>query len=176
MDRLDKIAVSLMVLLLAVSFLLIARERVRPPTPEEIAAQQAVSAGPRYIDSALVKKLDLAQKLIVGGNLNDAGPILDEIIAKTPYEARAYMLKGDIALRRQESVAAIRAYRRAVDLEPDYLDKKSKLFQGKKIKKAVEEATEKIKAAIEEQGTTPSLEADKKLMYYMLRKIAGSCG
>lgn len=177
MDRLDKFSFFALVILLAGIVFLVVQEKNRPQSEgvRRNAGQSMVDVK-RYFDPNLDKKISLAKKLIVTNNLKDAERVVDELIKGFPYEAHPFMLKGDIALRRQNSIAAVSAYKRAVDLNPDYLDKKAKEFQGKKIKKTVEEAFSVIEKEIEQSGSSEVLEKNKKLMYYMLRKIAGSCG
>jgi tetratricopeptide (TPR) repeat protein len=60
------------------------------------------------------------------------------------------MLKGDILMRRQQPINAMYAYKEAVELNPDFLDKKTELFQGKKIKVTVEEALAAIESGLNE--------------------------
>ena len=64
----------------------------------------------------------------------------------------------------------------AVDLNPDYLDKKAPDFQGKKIKNTVNEARHLIEVELNKNSADKDLRSYRKTVYYMLRKIAGSCG
>ena len=68
-----------------------------------------------------------------------------------PYEGELYMLKGDILVRRQQPVAAMYAYKEAIGLNPDFLDKKTRQFQGRKIKNTVEEALTAIESGLRAQ-------------------------
>jgi hypothetical protein len=68
------------------------------------------------------------------------------------------------------------AYREAVDLNPDYLDKKAPDFQGKKIKNTVNEARQLIEVELNKNSADKDIQSYRKTVYYMLRKIAGSCG
>lgn len=176
MDRLDKLSVSALVSLVVVAVFLVVQEKNRPQSESVVASSGVVEVvAKRYFDPTLDKKISLAKKLIGTNNFVDAERLVDELIEGFPYEAQPFMLKGDIALRRQDAIAAVASYRRAVDLNPDFLDKKAREFQGKKIKKTVEEAFLTIEKEVEKGGTSATLDENKKLMYYMLRKIAGSC-
>jgi hypothetical protein len=86
------------------------------------------------------------------------------------------MMLGDLRMRQQIPIDAMLAYKEAVDLNPDYLDKKTPDFQGKKIKNTVKEAGSLIEAALKNSSGDKELQAHRKAVYYMLRKIAGSCG
>jgi Tfp pilus assembly protein PilF len=128
------------------------------------------------VDPVLDKKIALAKTLLSDNNVEQADKLLAELIATYPFEAMPYLLKGDLALYRQDPVAAMLAYRQAVDMNPDFLDKKAALFQGKKIKKTVEEARGRIESGLAAKASDAALLEDRKVYYYMLRKIAGSCG
>jgi hypothetical protein len=68
------------------------------------------------------------------------------------------------------------SYRNGIDLNPDYLDKKTKVFQGKKIKATVLEAKAAIDKELKADSGNGDLRQKRKTVYYMLRRIAGSCG
>ncbi|MBE9519481.1 MAG: hypothetical protein IME97_00020, partial [Proteobacteria bacterium] len=87
-----------------------------------------------------------------------------------------HMVIGDIQLRKQNLIAAMDSYRNGIDLNPDYLDKKTKVFQGKKIKAIVLEAKAIIEKDLQENPGNSDLRQKRKTVYYMLRRIAGSCG
>ena len=98
------------------------------------------------------------------------------MLEKYPYEGGAHMLKGDIMMRKQDPVAAIYSYRTAVEFNPDYADKKAPLFQGRKIKVAVDEAESIIETALLNNSDNKDMKKAKKTMYFLLRSLAGSCG
>ena len=172
MDRLDKISAfaiagfALWVLVLVV---------VQLGQDDECPVVQNPQAVLR-LDPVLDKKIALAKSLLAGNNLAQADQLLTELSATYPFEAMPYFLKGDAYLYRQDPVGAMLEYRKAVDLNPDFLDKKADLFQGKKIKKTVEEAREAIESGLAAKPDDPFLIDARKTYYYMLRKIAGSCG
>ena len=86
------------------------------------------------------------------------------------------MLKGDILMRRQQPIAAMYEYKEAISLNPDFLDKKTKSFQGKKIKVTVDEAMAAIESGLNQNPGNSQLKDDRQAVYFMKRKIAGSCG
>lgn len=169
-DRLDKISALAITALALWALALVAvqfgKEEARPE------AQQAVVR----LDPVLDKKVALAKTLLAGNNLEQAEKLLAELMAAYPFEATPYFLNGDVRLYRQDPVGAMIEYRKAVDLNPDFLDKKSADFQGKKVKKTVEEARGVIESGLAAKGNDEALIAARKVYYYMLRKIAGSCG
>ncbi len=86
------------------------------------------------------------------------------------------MLLGDVLLRKQEVVKAVIEYKEAVDLNPDYLDKKTQLFQGKKLKVAVTEGLAELERDIKGHPGDEDMKKNRRIMYYLQRRIAGSCG
>jgi predicted Zn-dependent protease len=171
-DRLDKISAVAIVGLLIWALVLVVVQSGQRDERREGAGQQAVLR----VDPVLDQKIALAKTLLGDNNVEQADKLLTELIATYPFEAMPYLLKGDLALYRQDAVAAMLQYRTAVDLNPDFLDKKSGLFQGKKIKKTVEEAQGLIESGLHAKPAAAELREARKVYYYMLRKIAGSCG
>ncbi len=171
MDRLDKFsALAITFLILWGLFLII----TQPEGEGEKKGTQPIAV--QLMNPALDNKIALAKSLLAGNSIEQADSLLKEIITANPFEAIPYFLLGDVHLYRQDPVGAMREYRKAIDLNPDFLDKKSDLFQGKKVKKTVEEARAAIESGLVANGGDATLLVARKEYYYMLRKIAGSCG
>lgn len=86
------------------------------------------------------------------------------------------MLAADYHLRRQEPVATMHAFRQALDLNMDYLEKKTPLYQGKKIRNTTREAEKLINTALAANPNDVQMRKNREELYYMLRKLAGGCG
>jgi lipopolysaccharide biosynthesis regulator YciM len=173
MDNLDKISLIIIVILVA-SLMIVSLEY-----------REAAGNDPKYRtargDAVVVSEISpetirTLKNLIADSNIKKAEAMLGQLIDKYPYEGEPRMLMGDIMMRKQEPVAAIYAYREAVDLNPDYVDKKTPLFQGRKIKNTVNEAKEIIEDGLSKDPGDRDMKNAKKTMYYLLRKLAGSCG
>ena len=117
-----------------------------------------------------------AKNLLEEGSLDKAEALVKELVLKYPYEGGPHMIMGDIFMRRQEAVKAIFEYKEAVDLNPDYLDRKTPLFQGKKMKMTVGEALTEVENKIKADPGNELLKKYRKDIYYLQRRIAGSCG
>lgn len=170
MDRLDRISI-LAVVLLSLWALMLVVFLERQPEERRQKEQHVIR-----LDPVFDKKINVAKTLLAGNNLEQAEALLSEMISAYPYEAMPYFLRGDLHLHRQDAVGAMLEYRKAVDLNPDFLDKKSEQFQGKKIKKTVEEARTVIEPGLAANPDDAALISARSVYYYMLRKIAGSCG
>ena len=175
MDKLDKIAAAAICGLLLWAGVLV----VTAPPPAKDAGRaglEKISALAAKLDAELARREARVKKMMNGGSLKQAEAMARELVSGFPYSGTPHMLLGDIHLRRQDPVAAMEEYRLAVDLNPDFLDKKTKDFQGKKIKKVVDEAREIIDSRLAQEPDSQKWRQAKKTVYYMLRKIAGSCG
>lgn len=128
------------------------------------------------VNPELDKKIELARNLLTQDSLEKSEALINTLIGEYPYEGKLYMLKGDILMRRQQPIAAMYEYKEAVGINPDFIDKKAKLFQGKKIKVTIEEAMAAIESGLEQDPKNIGLREDRKTVYYMQRKLAGSCG
>ncbi|MGD1074990.1 MAG: hypothetical protein ABR903_02755 [Thermodesulfovibrionales bacterium] len=175
MDRLDRVSIWAIVILIISSFALISRHMGEAKLDRNV--QQRMAAA----DSSLARSdMDNAvrpiRNLMEADNFSKAEMLIRELIQKYPYEGQPHMMLGDILMRRQEPVKAMFEYKEAVDLNADYLDKKTPLFQGKKLKVAVSEALAEIEQRARRNPGDESLKSERKVIYYLQRKIAGSCG
>jgi|GEM_PF-5688551 len=114
-------------------------------------------------------------KMIDAEKLDDAGKILRDALASGSSDAQAYALLADIASRRMKTGEAVGYYRDAVNMNPDYVDKRSPLFIGKKINVAANEAIREFKARVAKNGGDAEARDGLKTAYYLKRMIAGSC-
>ncbi len=174
MDRLDRISIGAMAALAVASVVLmqVHRDEAGPgrKQPERLEAGTAGST------EELDPQLALIRNLIDAGNVAQAEALVRELKQRRPYEAELSMLLGDVLMRKQDPVSAVHQYKEAIELNPDYLDKKTPLFQGKKLKVAVGEAQAEIERQLRQRPGDESLKSEKKMIYYLYRKIAGSCG
>lgn len=174
MDNLDKVSIGVLIILVA--SLVFAGMNYTDRTEgniEHTSKQQRGAAGMSEIPEGEIKML---KDLIASDNIGKAEVFVRGMVEKYPFEGEPRMLMGDIMMRKQDPVAAIMFYKEAVALNPDYVDKKTPLFQGRKIKGAADEVKEIINDSTLRNSEDKNIPAAKKTMYYLLRKLAGSCG
>lgn len=175
MDRLDRLSIWAIVFLMIGSSAVISHHlgEAEPGnrTHRVSAPREAIAPDPE-----IRKKVSIARNLMEGGNIGKAEGLVQELIQHNPYEAELRMVLGDILMRRQEPVKAVREYTEAVDLNPDYLDRKTSLFQGRKMKIAVSEALKETGMKMRSGEDSETLKEDRRAVYYLQRRIAGSCG
>ncbi len=171
MDRLDRFSIWAIALLVISSSALIshnmgeAKPGLNAPRKQETRTNFAEADG----------RMKAARNLLEGNNLAKAEVLVRELTQAYPYEGEPWMLLGDVLMRRQQIIDAVLAYKEAVDLNPDYLDRKTPFFQGKKLKRAVNEALGELDGRIK-TGGGDDVKKMRKTMYYLQRRIAGSCG
>lgn len=173
MDRLDRISIWTIVVLLIVSSVLVSMH-IGEAGPEK--KQLRVQVFNPVIQNEITNRATVVKNLMESANLDKAEMLVQEVIKKYPFEGEPRMLLGDIYLRRQKLVDAVYAYKDGVDLNPDYLDKKTPLFQGKKLKFIVAEALSEVNRELEQNPDNRKMKNDRKMIYYLQRRIAGSCG
>lgn len=174
MDRLDRLSIWAIVILIISSSALISHHVGETKSGRDGHESKTTLNSPIVLAES-VNEVQAIKSLIEGNNLYKAEMLVNELIQKYPYEGEPRMLLGDIFMRRQDPVKAILEYKEAVDLNADYLDKNAPLFQGKKIKVAVKEATAEIEKRIKANPEDAFAKKFKKDVYYLQRKIAGSC-
>ncbi len=66
----------------------------------------------------LLALTNLLNAYLDSGRADDAGKLLDKVIAQHPNKSQPWLLKGQLEARRQHWKDAARAYRKAIDLDP----------------------------------------------------------
>ncbi len=172
MDKLDKLSLLAIVILAVSASFLVAVYADDTESREQYVIRQQISV----FNPELDKKVKVAKTLLENNNLLKAQELATGLISEYPYDGAPHMVIGDILLRKQDPVAAMDSYRNGIDMNPDYLDKKTEVFQGKKIKATVLEAKAIIEKDLKANPRNGELKQKRKTVYYMLRRIAGSCG
>jgi tetratricopeptide (TPR) repeat protein len=109
------------------------------------------------------------------GLYTEAMAKLEDIRKKYPEKPMSYVYLAQLYLEQGRLADGIHNYRRAVEMEPDYVDERTPLFIGDKIKELVIEGREKFGR---EKALKPK---DKKVMktlkdiYYLQSRVAGGC-
>ena len=173
MDKLDKLTFVLLAALVVWAAFLVVRQ-IQAPQPEKSRLGGRIESG-GDVNPDFEKKVQAAKKLLTAGNLELAEPLLKSLLLDFPYEGTPHILQADYFIRRQQPVAAMREHRLAIELNPDFLDKKTPLFQGKIIKRNLEEVLIIINEELRRNATDQAMLESKKILTYLKRRIAGSC-
>ncbi len=100
---------------------------------------------------------------------------MKSIMEKYPEKPLSYAYLARLNLKEGKLGESIHNYRRAVEMEPDFVDKRTPLFIGDEIKEPVREGMEKFKR---ERALRPNDEEVKRTLkdvYYLQRRLAGGC-
>ena len=88
------------------------------PDLAQAALNAALLAQPGYVPALIAQARQKADQ----GDLDGALATADEVIAKSPQSHEAWKLKGDLLLYGKNQVSdALAAYRKAVEIKPDFL-------------------------------------------------------
>ena len=87
------------------------------------AFEAALAAQPDYPPAIL----GVARQKAAGGDVPGAVALIDAALAKSPKFAEGWFFKGDLAMAQGQRDGALVAYRKAVELKPDFLDAHSAL-------------------------------------------------
>ena len=126
-------------------------------------------------DPAMYPKLDAARTLLEAGQAQKALETLGGLSKEYPAEAEVHALSGQAHARLLSYPRAMASYRTTLLMDPDYVDKKSKKFIGKRIKAAVKEGMAEAKAALAGDTGDKAARAALKDAYYLERMLAGGC-
>lgn len=162
LDRLDLVSIFFV---MALAFAMAVVLYLAPPPEKGVDPRRGQVV---VINPELDRKIEVAERILASDNPRAVSELLTSLKKDFPYDGRVFMLLGDLALRLQNPLKAMHFYRQAVDLNPDFLDKNTKLFQGKKIKGVLAEVEKIIAENPDQKG--------RKELLYMRRKVAGGCG
>ena len=174
MDTIDRASIWAIVILIISSFALITGH-MGEAKPERQVQQRLENAGMPVLHGELDSRVNVIKNLMETANFIKAEKLLRELMQQYPYAGEPHMLMGDLLMRRQEPVKAVFEYKEATDLNPDYLDKKTSFFQGKKLKIVVKEALDEIDRGLGLNPDDEALKNSKKAVHYLQRRIAGNC-
>lgn len=88
------------------------------PDLAQVALDAALAADPNYAPA----KLEQVRTRMARGDFDGALGIVDVALATAPNSAEAWKLKGDVLYSKSQAADALVAYRKAVEIKPDYLE------------------------------------------------------
>ena len=175
MDRLDILSIaSIAALALAILFML--------TNQGVVAGRQHNSAALARENAAYAAQVEADKKIFQGvasfmekGLYSEASASLDGIMKKYPDKSLSYVYLAQLDLKQGKLGKSVHNYRKAVEMQPDYVDKKTPLYQGEEITKVVKEGMDKFER---EKALKPDDKAVKRALknvYYLQRRMAGGC-
>ncbi len=169
-DRFDLIMLSAAAILAAAAFALVMTGGEQVP---RAAAASRLKAEPP--DPKVYQEIDTARNLMEAGQAEEAVKALVRISGANPAMSEPHALMGQSYARLLDYPAAMREYRMALVMDPDYADKKSKKFIGKRIKAAVKDGMAEAKEKLARDPDDHAARVALKDAYYLERMLAGGC-
>ena len=109
------------------------------------------------------------------GDFEKAASKVLKILKDHPNDAYGLVLLGRLYSQQGQIVKAVRSYRRAVELDPDYVDKTTPLYIGDEIMKLISGARGKLNREKKLKPEDKQIQAAINDIYYLQRRIAGGC-
>jgi len=172
LDRFDILIVAAVFVLTAAALTLGAKGEAGQDRPTAAAAARAKAAPP---DPAAYQEISRANELISSDQVDEAVNSLKALAASHPEMSEPHALLGQAYARVLDYPSSMREFRIALVMDPEYVDKKSGKFIGKRIKAAVKDGMADAKARISKDPGDKTARATLKDAYYLERMLAGGC-
>ena len=173
MDKLDRVSIFAIIILLLSSLALMTDHMGEARSVRDDHKKEASN---NTVDvSEIENEVKAIKVLIEGGKLGQAEMLTKELIQENPHEGGPRLIMGDIFMRKQEPIMAVLEYKEAIDINPDYLDRQTSIYQGKKMEIAVKEALSEIERNLGKNPEDAIMKKHRKNVYYLQRRLAGGC-
>jgi len=123
----------------------------------------------------LIQKVEAARILMEAGQVKESVGSLTALEAANPASGDVHALLGQGYSRLMDYPSAVREFRLALLIEPDYVDSKSPKFIGKRIKAAVKEGVPQFTEALSKNPADEKAKAALGDAKYLERMLAGGC-
>jgi tetratricopeptide (TPR) repeat protein len=123
----------------------------------------------------LIQKVEAARLLLEAGQVKESVGALSALEAANPASGEVHALLGQGYSRLMDYHSAVREFRLALLIEPDYIDSKSPRFIGKRIKAAVREGKPEFTDALRKDPGNDKAAAALNDAKYLERMLAGGC-
>ncbi len=170
-DRIAEIAIIALLIFLGIQFL-----------PDRTSATEATVSSLASARAEKIEPADLATfteelkkaRLLVDGN-KDAENDLARLLEKYPGRHEVWSLSARYREYSSDNLKALSHYARAVRLDPDYLDKKSPIFLGHRIKNLNNNVFDDLLLKKRRSGLSAEESEYLKIAYFLRRRLAGGC-
>ncbi len=178
MDWLDKINITAIALLSLVTVGLMTQHQLTTSSKPATSKVDVIKEKARSYDLQFEKEAKIYKDVITLKNEEkypEALAKLEEIKTSRPGLSRTYVHLADINYKTKNLPQAILFYRTAVEMEAEYVDKKSPLKIGMQIKEVVNEGKIVFEKAISSKAADKETRQALKNVYYLQRRLAGGC-
>jgi len=176
MDWLDRLSIAAIAGITLVTIGMLANQEITKRQQDnpgvEATEEKSSYALQMEIDKKIYEEVISYKKQ---GLYTEAMAKLKDIIKRYPEKSLSYVYLAQLYLKQGKLADGIHNYRRAVEMEPDYVDERTPLFIGDEIKELVTEGREKF---AREKALKPKDKEVRKALkdiYYLQSRLAGGC-
>jgi tetratricopeptide (TPR) repeat protein len=175
-DRLDKISMVVVAGLIIIAGGMLGNQQINERRSENrggvAGEERSSSASQMEVDKQIYAQVTVYQNK---GLYAEAIAELDRIAKNNPENSLSYVYLAESYLAQGKLADSIRNYRRAVEMEPDYVDQRTPRFKGEKIKELVTEGIPKLEREKKLKPNDEEVKQALKDVYYLQRRLAGGC-
>lgn len=176
MDWLDKLSITAIAGLTVITIGMLTNQEImkrRQDNPGVVAKEEKVSYTLQMeTDKRIYQEVTSCKKQ---GLYTEAMAKLKDVIKRYPEKSLSYVYVAELYLKQGKLGDSIHNYRRAVEMEPDYVDERTPLFIGDKIKELVTEGREKFGREKALKPKDREVRKALKDVYYLQSRLAGGC-
>jgi len=170
LDGFDMLVVAAVAVLMAAAAAYSLSGGERRATGAAVARSRAASPSPD-----IYPKLSAAKALLDAGQVKESVDTLAALEKEYPADPEAHALLGQAYAKLEDYPHCMSEFKAALAMDPDYVDKKSEKFIGKRIKTAVRDGMAEAKASLAKNPADPAARAELSDAYYLEKMLAGGC-
>ena len=176
MDWLDKLSVAALVGISVITIGMLANQEMVKRRKDNPGVPTEEKKNPYALQEEINKKI-YAEISSYGeqGLYGEAIAKLQDIVNMHPENPLSYVYLARFHLKEGSLGESIRNYRRAVEMEPDYVDERTPLFIGDEIGELVIEGREKFGREKALKPKDKEVRRTLKDVYYVQSRLAGGC-
>jgi tetratricopeptide (TPR) repeat protein len=175
-DWLDKLSIAAMAGIAVITIGMLANQQLTKKGHDnrgvEASEEKSAHASEMEMDKELYQEVRSYEEQ---GLYEEAIQKLEDIMKSHPEKPLSYVYLARLDFKQGKLGDSIHNYRRAVVMEPDYVDKRTSLFIGDKIKQVVVEGREKFGREKELKPQDQEVRETLKDIYYLQSRLAGGC-
>jgi len=178
MDWLDKLNIVAIAIFSLLTIGMVVNHEIEKSKQPKVNQVELAAKKAKYYSEKLAKEKEIYKEVLElkkQGSYTAAIAKVEEIKKANPGLSRSYVYLAEFYGSLGEMAQMIHNYRKAIEMEPDYIDKKTPLFIGKTIKKAVIEQKKVFERAIRTNRKDATIRTALKDVYYLQRRLAGGC-
>lgn len=177
MGLIHKLSIAALLALTVITMGMLVQHQIEAKHLQETIGYEVVDLKKSY-EERLAKDAEIygeIVELLEQKQFSPAMEKLQEIKTAHPENPQSFIYEAQLQYGQGQLAAAIHSYRMAVDIDPDYVDKKTPLFISPEIMTLITEARGKLSREKKLKPNDKSINLALEDLYYLQRRIAGGC-